>query len=312
MMYIDWVISTVLAFIMLAVGLSLRLRDFRALAARPLTVLTGMGLQLVLLPIVAFFVASFFDLSPAFRVGIIILAATPGGMTSNFISFLLNANTALAVSLTICNSLVTMFTVPIIINLGLNRFYGELSIYTLPFAETAGRIFAIVLLPVVIGIALRAYRPRTAGRLQLTFRWLSMGLLAVVFLIKAFAPASAGGSSLTVAEVALILPASLTVNFLALLLGRFVAWISGYGRNEQLTMGVEIGIQNTSLAFLIAGTILGNQDMLKPALIYATFSFITAVAYGLWVKPGEWQNLKTEFSTLKSRMLTSEVAKRNG
>lgn len=302
MLYIDWVISAVLAFIMLAVGLSLKLEDFKSLAARPTPVLLGMSLQLLLLPTIAFFVAAVWDLPPAFQVGIIILAATPGGMTSNFISYLFNASTALAVSLTICNSLATIFTVPILVNLGLDCFYGDLSLYKLPFADTAGRIFGIVLVPVMLGIAFRAWKPKTATRLQLGFRWLSMVLLATVFVIKAFAPASAGGSSLSTSEIMMILPASLMVNFLALMLGRLVAWIFGYGRNEQLTLGVEIGIQNTSLAFLIAGTILGNQDMLKPALIYATFSFITAVAYGLWVKPGEWENLKKEFQTLKKRL----------
>lgn len=302
MTYIDWIISAVLAFIMLAVGLSLKMKDFQALATRPFALLLGMMLQLVLLPIIAFAVAYSWDLPPAFQVGIIILAATPGGMTSNFISYLFNASTALAVSLTICNSLVTMLTVPLIVNLGLDTFYGELSMYDLPFAQTAGRIFGIILLPVMLGVAFSAWKPKTASRLQLGFRWLSMVLLAFVFIIKAFAPPEAGGSALSSEDVWLILPASLAVNFLALGLGRLVSWLFGYGPNEQLTMSVEIGIQNTSLTFLIAGTVLGNQDMLKPALIYATFSFITAVLYGLWIKPKEWGNLKKEFSILRQRI----------
>ena len=146
-------------------------------------------------------------------------------------------------------------------------------------------------------------------KLQLGFRWLSMALLALVFIIKFFAPPEAGGSALTNDEIWLILPASLLVNILALSLGRLVAWACGYGANEQLTMGVEIGIQNTSLAFLIAGTVLGNQDMLKPALIYATFSFITAVLYGLWIKPREWQNLKREFYIVRRRIFKKPLAK---
>lgn len=303
MNYADWFVSVVLALIMIAVGLSLSAESFRDLAKRPLKVLAGMGLQLVLLPCIAFAAAYISGLPPAFQIGIVILAATPGGMTSNFISFLLKANTALAVSLTICNSLVTIFSVPFLVNLGLELFYDKSSIQQLPFLATAGRIFFIVLVPVFAGIVFRAWKPKTAARLQFGLRWLSMIMLALVFMIKAFAPADAGGSELSWQEIAMILPVSLAVNFLALSLGRLVSWSLGYNRDDQLTMGVEIGIQNTSLAFLIAGTVIGNQDMLKPALIYATFSFLTAVLYGLWVKPAQWTELKAEFKLLKAKIL---------
>lgn len=294
MIWLDYLISGILAFILLSVGLSLRKNDFIKLRDAPQILFIGMILQLVVLPLIAFAVATAWNLPPAFKAGIIILAATPGGMSSNFLSYILKANTALAVSLTICNSLVTMFTVPLIVNLGLSVFYGSADLYTLPFWETAGRIFTIVLVPVSLGVAYRAYYPKNARRLQLWFRWTSMVLLAGVFAIKAFAPTESGGSALTIAEVTSILPASLTVNFLALFTGWAVGSLMGFSRNDQLTMGVEIGIQNTSLAFLIAATLIGNEDMLKPALIYATFSFFTALLYGLLLKPRQWSVLKRE------------------
>ena len=298
MNWIDYLISAILAFILLSVGLSLRKKDFIKLKDNPRILFVGMFLQLITLPLIAFSVASIWELSPAFKAGIIILSATPGGMSSNFVSYILKANTALAVSLTICNSLVTMFTVPFIVNLGLSFFYGSVELYALPFWETAGRIFTIVLVPVSVGVAYRAYYPNHARRLQLGFRWISMVLLAGVFIIKAFAPAESGGSALTMNEVMTILPASLTVNFLALATGWLVGWGMGYSRNNQLTLGVEIGIQNTSLAFLIAATLIGNEDMLKPALIYATFSFFTALLYGLLLKPRQWSVLKRELKEL--------------
>lgn len=300
MNWIDYLISAILAFILLSVGLSLRKKDFIKLKDHPRILFMGMFLQLIVLPLIAFSVATVWNLSPAFKAGIIILSATPGGMSSNFVSYILKANTALAVSLTIANSLVTMFTVPFIVNIGLSFFYGSVELYALPFWETAGRIFIIVLIPVSLGVAYRAYHPSHARRLQLGFRWTSMILLAGVFIIKAFAPVDSGGSALTIAEVASILPASLTVNFLALATGWFVGRLMGYSRNDQLTMGVEIGIQNTSLAFLIAATLIGNEDMLKPALIYATFSFFTALLYGLLLKPGQWSVLKKELRELIS------------
>lgn len=302
MSWIDYLISAILAFILLSVGLSLRKNDFEKLRENPSILFVGMCLQLIVLPILAFSIASFWNLSPAFKAGIVILAATPGGMSSNFISYLLRANSALAVSLTICNSLVTMFTVPFFVNLGLVLFYGSGDYYTLPFWETAGRIFAIVLIPVSLGVAYRAYYPKHARRLQRWFRWVSMLLLAGVFIIKAFAPVDSGGSALSMAEVVSILPASLTVNVLALATGWLVGSLMGFTRNDQLTLGVEMGIQNTSLAFLIAATLIGNEDMLKPALIYATFSFFTALLYGLLLKPREWTALKAELRELRRRI----------
>lgn len=302
MTLIDWLIALILAFIMLAIGLSLQRRSFQLLLARPRAILFGMFLQLIVLPSIAFAVASSWNLPPAFKAGIVILSACPGGMTSNFISYLLRANTALAVSLTISNSLVSMLTVPLIINFGLELFYGEGGLYTLPFLPTAGRIFSIVLIPVVLGITYRAYYPKTARRLQNMFRWSSMLLLGIVFLIKVFAPAESGGSALTMEEVLIILPASLLVNLLALSAGRLLGSVFRFNRDDQLTLGVEIGIQNTSLAFLIAATLLHNEDMLKPALIYATFSFITALIYGLLIKPEQLSALKQEVRDMRKTL----------
>lgn len=169
MSWIDWLIALILAFIMLSIGLSLQRRSFQLLLARPKALLGGMFLQLLVLPALAFSVASLWDLPAAFQVGIVILAACPGGMTSNFISYLLKANTALAVSLTIANSVVTMLSVPIIINFGLQYFYaaGSEGIESLPLLPTAGRIFSIVLVPVLLGITFRAYYPLAARRWQL-------------------------------------------------------------------------------------------------------------------------------------------------
>ncbi|MEL6356583.1 MAG: bile acid:sodium symporter, partial [Bacteroidota bacterium] len=200
-------------------------------------------------------------------------------------------------------SVVTMFSVPFLVNLGLRMADADGGVTALPFLPTAGRIFVIVLIPVTLGIIFRAYFPKIARKLQLYFRWISVLLLALVFIIKVFAPVESGGSALTLTEVGQILPASLLVNVAALSVGFLLTRAFRFRINDQLTMGVEIGIQNTSLAFLIAATLLHNEDMLKPALVYATFSFLTAFAYGLLLKPKEWQVIKREFKELKRRIV---------
>lgn len=296
---IDILIGLILALIMFSIGLSLRTGNFRQLASHPRVLLLGLGLQLLLLPAVAFGVAFLLKLPPVFATGIVVLAACPGGLTSNFISFLLKANTTLAVSLTICNTSLSMLTIPVIVNLGLITFWSGEGLQQLPILSTAGQIFLIVLLPVLSGMIFRARRTARANYLQPRLRWLSLFLLGLLFALKLFAPADAGGSNLLMAEVAVILPASLVINASALFSGMLFGRLFGFGRNDQITLGVEAGIQNTSLAFLITSTFLENEQMLKPALVYAMFTFFSGLAYGLWLKPGMWNNLRKEWRLLK-------------
>ena len=288
---IDALISIILATIMFGIGLSLRPAHFHELWRHPKVLLLGLGLQLILLPCIAFGVCFILRLPPAFASGVIVLSACPGGLTSNFISYLFKANTALAVSLTICNTSLSLLTVPFIVNLGLGTFGGGGGSAGLPVLPTVGAIASVVLLPVILGMLLRLRQPRRGAWLQTRLRFVSMFLLALLFVLKLFAPVEAGGSELSWYDVRTILPASLLINVMALLSGHVFGRLFGFGRNARLTLGVEAGIQNTSLAFMITSTLLADEEMLKPALIYATFTFFTAVLYGLWLKPGAWRNV---------------------
>ena len=293
---VDTLITVVLATIMFSIGLSLRLLDFRNLLRSPRVLFTGLFLQLVALPALAFSVTGAANLPPSFALGFLILAACPGGLSSNYISFLLRANTALAVSLTICNSALSMLTVPFIVNLALAKFFPSADGAQLALYPTAVRIFLIVLLPVVSGMAFRRIASDLAKGLLPFLRRASLVLLALVFLLKLFAPADQGGSALAAGEILTILPVALVINVLALTMGRVFGHIAGFSRNDQLTLGVEVGIQNTSLAFLIATTFLDNEQALKPALVYAMFTFFTALGYGLLLKPDRWPHLWHEFT----------------
>ena len=282
---IDGLIGLLLAVIMFGIGLSLRPANFRDLWRDPKVLLLGLGLQLILLPAIAFGVSFLLGLPPAFAAGVVVLAACPGGLTSNFISYLLQANTALAVSLTICNTALSLLTIPFYVNLALRVFDGPAGVTELPLLITVATILAIVLTPIAIGMYYRHRQPLRGALLQERLRWLSIGLLALLFCLKLFAPAEAGGSELSWLDVRTILPASLLINFLALSSGRFFGRLFGYDRDAQLTLGVEVGIQNTSLAFMVTSALLGSEEMLKPALIYAMFTFFTALLYGHLLNP---------------------------
>lgn len=296
MNFIDLLISGVLAFIMLSVGLSLAKRNFYYTFSRPRSFFIGIFLQIIILPSIAFTVASLSGLPPAFQVGLMVLASCPGGMTSNFISYLLHANTALSISLTVGNSIIALGSIPFIVNLAIDYFMpGTGGIAKLPFSSTTGQILLVVLLPVLVGILIRRWFPVFADRSRLALRWVTVILLALLFVIKIFAPETQGGSGITWSEVAMILPFSLLINFLTLGSGFVVGRLTKRTLDDQLTLGVEIGIQNTSLAFLITATLLSNEDMLKPALVYAMFTFFTAVGYGVLLKPDAWSRLKRDF-----------------
>ncbi len=295
MTWIDWLISGILFFIMLSVRLSLSSRSFIVTFARPKAFFLGLFLQIIFLPIMAFSVVYFSDLPLAFRVGIVILAACPGGMTSNFISYLLNANAALSIALTVTNSFIALVSIPFIVNLSLGFFLDEGASIQLSVWETIRQIFTVTIVPVFIGLFLRRRDPERAIRLERNLKWITVFLLAILFLIKFFAGEDQGGTGITIAEIGQILPYSMLVNALGLLSGYFAGRLFTMDRSNQLTLGVEVGIQNTSLAFLIATTMIGDEDMLKPALIYAMFTFFSALLYGLWVKPEQRKRVAEQF-----------------
>jgi bile acid:Na+ symporter, BASS family len=299
MKFIDILITSILAFIMLSVGLSLSWKQFVVTFTRPRAFAVGLILQMVFLPVLAFLVVAFSGLPVEYKLGILILAACPGGMTSTFITYLLNANTALAISLTVINSFIALLSVPIIVNLGLQIFMHTGADLSLPFWPTVQQIFLITILPVFVGVLFRRLNPEFAVKTENSLKWVTVALLGILFAIKFFATEAQGGTGITVGEVAVILPFSVIVNVISLFSGYFAGRWFDLGPDDQLTMGINVGIQNTSFAFLIAGTLLGNEEMNKPALVYAMFTFFTAVFYGLWIKPGEIAPLKRR---LKKRL----------
>lgn len=295
MSFVDLLIGGILAFIMFSVGLSLTWRNFVITFARPKAYLGGLFLQIIALPLLAFTIASLADLPPEFKVGIMILSTCPGGTTSNFVTYLLNANTALSISLTVTNSFLALVTVPLIVSFSVDYFMGSHADISLPIWQTIQQILTVILAPTFAGLIVRRYFPTIAVITQRPLKWITVNLLAILFIIKFFAGEEQGGTGITLAEIGQIIPYSLIGNFLNLMAGFGLATLLRRGTNDKLTMGVEVGIQNTSLAFLIGGTLLGNEDTLKPALVYAMFTFFTALIYGLMVKPEEWKAFKKLF-----------------
>lgn len=293
--YIDFLVSAVLATIMFGVGLSINFSDLQKIYRSPKAFILGLVSQMILLPLIVFLIIGFTDLHPTLKVGFIILAACPGGTTSGFVTVLFRGNVALSVSLIAINSLLTLATIPLLVNLALTVFMGKHSQFELPLVASFLQIFFITLLPAITGVLLRYFREKIADRIQKPVRTVMIILFAGVYIIIAFAKESSGGSGITTEELWKILPYAVLINFAGFAAGMAMGLSGKSGLRTSWTIGVEVALQNTTLALLVAGTLIQSNEMVKPALVYALFSFWTALLYGVVVKWYDGSKLFGEF-----------------
>jgi predicted Na+-dependent transporter len=172
---VDLAVGIVLGLVMFGVGLSLTFSDFKRVIRHPRAFFTGLSVQMVGLPVIAFTISLLAPIPDEIKVGLIILAASPGGATSGFLTYLWKGNVALSLSLTSVNSLLTLFSIPVVVNLGLRVFLGKSSDLHLPFWDTVGHIFFITIIPATLGILIRRRFPRTAAN-QYSFQVRHVGI----------------------------------------------------------------------------------------------------------------------------------------
>lgn len=276
---VDIAVSTVLGLVMFGVGLSLTLSDFLNIIRHPRAFFSALSAQMIGLPIIAFIISLLAPLPAELKVGFIILAASPGGATSGFLTYLWRGNVALSLSLTAVNSFLTLFSIPIIVNISLRVFMGRETELHLPFWETVSQIFFITIIPAFIGLFVRRNFPVFANKISKPSKYVMLVLLAIVFAIKMFAGERYGGSGLEWRDFVIITPFALLQNAGCLFFGYFFMQYMRNPHNSRITAAMESGVQNTTLAFLIANNLLGNQDMVKPALVYSLYSFWTACLF---------------------------------
>lgn len=261
-----------LAIIMLGLGLSLVLGDFKRIFTYPKAVLIGLLNQLVLLPLVGFGLVYIFELSPVYAVGVVLISACPGGPTSNLLTFLAKGDAALSISLTAFSSLITIITIPFIVNFALETQFGAGEYIALPVLQTILQIMVITIIPVSIGMLIKSRAPKTALKFEKSVKIASAILLAVIILgailkqkediIPAFK------------ELGLVI---LLLNIVTLGLGFFVAKMLGLNYRQASTISIESGIQNGTLAIAIAAgaTLLNNPQMAIPPAVYSILMFFT-------------------------------------
>jgi bile acid:Na+ symporter, BASS family len=268
-----------LAVIMLGLGLSLTMADFERVVRYPRPVIVGLSCQMIVLPAVCLVIADAFGLAPELAVGLMLLAASPGGVVANLFSHLARGDVALNITLTAVNSVLSLFTLPIIVNIAMAYFMGDERSIPLQFGKVA-QVFAIVLVPVAIGMALRSRSPALAERMNRPVKALSAAFLFLVVAASIFQ--ERGNVVGFIQQVGL---AALAFNLVSMLVGYVVPRLLRVDRRQAIAIGMEIGLHNGALAITIAGSplLLDNSVMAIPPAVYSVLMFFTAAAFGLLV-----------------------------
>ena len=260
-----------LAIIMFGMGLTLVVGDFGRLFTYPKAVIVGLCNQLIFLPLIGFSIILLFDLSSSMAIGIMILALCPGGPTSNLITQVARGNIGLSVTLTALASLITVFTIPIILSKAITYFTGETGVVIeLPIVQTMLQILIITVIPVSIGMVIRKKNEGFAIRMERPMRTASTVLFVIIFLLVMIA-----NKDLIVEAMKEVGLATLLLNLSTMALGYITARAFRIKGKSQISITIESGIQNGTLAFVIATTILNNVEMGLPTGAYSIWMFIT-------------------------------------
>lgn len=281
-LFSDILLPATIAIITLGMGLSIDASDFRNVFTRPKALSIGIFCQMILLPLIAFLIASLTKLDPLYKVGLIIISACPGGATSNLVTYILKGHVALSISMTVINSIITLITIPFIVSLGLFHFTSEGSEIVLPIGHTILNVFLLTIVPASAGVFIRHYFQKMAEYLQKPLRYLLPFLLMGVYFGVLFI--DEGQGKVHILDSLFILPSTLLLNFLSMLAGWGIAMLFKLGRRNQFTISIEVGLQNSSLAIFVAATILQNQSIALVPIIYGSFSFFSTALFGLGVK----------------------------
>jgi BASS family bile acid:Na+ symporter len=268
-----------LGVIMLGLGLSLTIADFKRVIVYPKAVAIGLACQMLVLPFVCLGIAHAFGLPPVLAVGLMLLAASPGGATANLFSHLAKGDVALNITLTAVNSVLSLLTLPLIVNLSLEHFLGEGKALPLQFSKVIS-VVAVVLVPVAIGMVIRSKKPSVADRMDKPVR-----ILSAVFLLLVIGSAIVNEREKLGVYFKEVGVAALAFNLASMAVGFFVPLLAKVERKQAIAIGMEIGIHNGTLAIAIASSpqLLNNGMMAIPPAIYSLIMFFTAAAFGYFV-----------------------------
>jgi BASS family bile acid:Na+ symporter len=266
---------------MMGMGLSLERKDFTNIIKYPKPILTGVISQL-LLPIVAFILILFTNLSPVEKVGFLLISACAGGSATNVITHMLKGNLALSVSLTAVNSLLILITLPLIVHFGLNYFIGfERSIHLNVYSTIVNILFTIIV-PILIGMMIRNYFFQFAVKMQKPLRFILPLILFIVF--AAIIYLDENGSDDGIYNNLYLVPWALLLNFVSMFVVYIVAKYLRLGGKNNFTVSIEVGLKNSIVGIFVAESLLNSTEMAMVAVVYGSITFFSTLFFGYLAK----------------------------
>jgi bile acid:Na+ symporter, BASS family len=266
-----------LGLVMFGLGLSLTVADFRRLLQYPRAVVLALVLQVLVLPAACYGLIVLLGVPPLYAVGLMLLAASPGGVSANLFSHLFGGNVAMNISLTAINTLLSIVSLPLITNWAIATFAKTGQVVPLQFGKVL-EVIVIVLIPVVVGMAVHRRAPAFSARMEKPMKLFSalvLAAFALIAIVKEWAALSASFADIG--------PAVLLFNALSLGAGYFLPRAVGMDKSLSTAIGFEIGIHNSTLAIFIALSVLNNFQLALPAAIYSVSMYIMAPLFGMLV-----------------------------
>ena len=263
-----------LAFIMFSLGLTLVVDDFKRVFTRPKAMLVGLAGQMLAVPLFAFAIAVAWRLPPEMAVGLMILAACPGGVSSGLLTHLARGDTALSISLTAVTSVAAVMSVPFVVDLSMRQFMQTAVSVDFPLLKMVRGVFLLTTVPVVLGMSLKAWRPALALRLERPAGRLATGLFVLIVLATFFSQ-----RQLLIDNLGSIGPAAMLLNLLVIATGFGLAAAAGLGRRDGIAVATECGLQNAGLGIFIAAGVMQSPAMTVPSVVYALLMNAGAIGF---------------------------------
>jgi bile acid:Na+ symporter, BASS family len=267
-----------IAIIMVTLGMTLTVADFRRIFTQPKPVLVGLFCQMILLPLLGFAVAGIFALPAIYAISLILLAVSPDGATSNLIIHAGDGDRALGITLTAITNMLAFVTIPIGLGFAYSMYGSGALDIDFPVVDTMIQVAVITLIPTLIGMGIRQWKPDFAENSK---RWSK--IFATVFLFLVIAALIAQNWDVIVRDGPRFAPAFIVLNVASLIIGYYVSKFAGVDHIQSMTIAIETGLQNSTVSITVAITLLNNNDMAVIPGLYAIWMYVTGFGLAYWM-----------------------------
>jgi BASS family bile acid:Na+ symporter len=271
---VELLLPLALAFIMFSLGLTLVVDDFKRVLSRPKAMLIGLVGQMLVVPVFAFAVAVAWGLAPEMAVGLMILAACPGGVSSGLLTHLARGDTALSISLTAVTSVAAVITVPFVVDFSMQQFMQTAMRVDFPLLKMVRGVFLLTTIPVALGMGIKAWRPALALRLERPAGRLANLLFVLIVLATFFSQ-----RQVLLDNLGRLGPAAMVLNLLVIAAGFAMAAAAGLRQRDRIAVATECGLQNAGLGIFIAASVMQSPAMTVPSVVYALLMNFGAIGF---------------------------------